>query len=98
MDIHFFFTNVHHENYSYRRPNRSLASICIGACSLVPNDLDCRLVYCGVVCMAVHCPLVCVSANVHCARGVRVVDWRAAPAQNSLTYFAVQGCLERVDY
>ena len=41
---HPFFLNVHHENYSYRRPNRSLASICIGACSLVPNDLDCTLV------------------------------------------------------
>ena len=32
------------------------------------------------------------------ARGVRVVDWRAAPAQDSLTYLAVQGCLEEVDY
>ena len=51
-----------------------------------------------VVCMAVHCRLVCVSATVHCARGVRVVDWRAAPAQNSFTYLAVQGCLEKVDY
>ena len=48
--------------------------------------------------MAVHCRLVCVSATVHCARGVRVVDWHAAPTQNSLTYLAVQGCLEKVDY
>ena len=48
--------------------------------------------------MAVHCRLVCVSATVHCARGVCVVDWRATPAQNSLTYLAVQGCLEKVDY
>ena len=32
------------------------------------------------------------------ALGVRVVDWRAAPAQDSLTYLAVQGCLEKVDY
>ena len=30
--------------------------------------------------------------------GVRVVDWRAAPAQNSLGYLEVQGCLEKVDY
>ena len=48
--------------------------------------------------MAVRCQLVCVSATVHCARGVRVVDLRAAPAQDSLTYLAVQGCLEKVDY
>ena len=48
--------------------------------------------------MAVRCRLVCVWATVHCARGVRVVDWRAAPAQDSLTYLAVQGCLEKVDY
>ena len=39
-----FFLNVRHENYSYQRPNQSLASICIGACSLVPTDLDCTLV------------------------------------------------------
>ena len=32
--------------------------------------------------MAVRCRLVCVSATVHCARGVRVVDWCAAPAQD----------------
>ena len=48
--------------------------------------------------MAVRCRLVCVSATVHCARGVRVVDWRAALAHNLLTYLAVQGCLEKVDY
>ena len=48
--------------------------------------------------MAVHCRLVGVSATVHCARGVRVIDWRAAPAQNSLLYLAVQGCQEKVDY
>ena len=48
--------------------------------------------------MTVRCRLVCVSATVHCARGVCVVDWRAVPAQNSLTYLAVQGYLEKVDY
>ena len=32
------------------------------------------------------------------ARGVCVVDWRAAPARNLLTYLAVQGFLEKVDY
>ena len=49
MNIPFFFflfLNVHHENYSYPHLNRSLASICMGACSLVPNDLDCMLIYC----------------------------------------------------
>ena len=44
----FFFLNVHHENYSYRRPNRSLASICIDACSLVHNDLDYASIMCGL--------------------------------------------------
>ena len=48
--------------------------------------------------MAVHCRVVCASANVCCARGVRIVGKRAAPAQNSLTYLAAQGCLEKVDY
>ena len=48
--------------------------------------------------MAVRCRLVCVSATMHCARGVHVVDWRTAPVQNSLTYLAAQGCLEKVDY
>ena len=36
--------NVHLENYSYRRPNQSLVSICISACRLVPIDVDCTLV------------------------------------------------------
>ena len=48
-----------------------------------------------VVCMAVHCWLVCVSAIVHCARGVRIVGWRAAPAQNLLTYLAVRAVWKR---
>ena len=45
--------------------------------------------------MAVRCRLVCLGNR---ARSVRVVDWHAAPAQDSLTYLAVQGCLEKVDY
>ena len=37
---HPFFLNVHYEP----RPNRSLASICIGACRLVPIDVACTVV------------------------------------------------------
>ena len=45
--------------------------------------------------MAVHCRVVCASATVCRARGVRMVGKRATPAQDSLTYLAAQGCLEK---
>ena len=45
--------------------------------------------------MAVHCRVVFASATVCCARGMRIVVKRAAPAQDSLTCLAAQGCLEK---
>ena len=70
-----FLLNVHHGNHSQWRQNRSLASICIGACGLVPVDVDCTVVWyvvCGGVCVAArYCASVrAVSALVilHCVR------------------------------
>ena len=85
-----FYFNVHYWNYFYRRPNRSLASICIGACRLVRIDVDCTLVWCvsclhsgtlsGGVCLG------------------RLVGWRAASSQESLAYLAAKWPSGKVDY